>query len=975
MAGASAAAARSLIAVIALAAAAWAQAVTTPSSSPAISDAELSDPIAREWKVRDFAADPVRIAAALEFDDRERPQRAQWIYDVLSRAQRAAPSDERKKLVIQTCLFLADQRADVALARLEALISTGVGVRFTNCFPALDAREAAPVGDEHGHALPLLRAARARWLRFESDDECAQRELREMLRDADERVALAAWTSLALRVAEERSAPEALTAGWTILVASAEPRTCVDALVLLEAVRAPASALAALAASAKEGELLWRGALEALRSSAGAAPEAEHLLAAWLLIDRETLELRELFLRGAKAELSRGNGFGRAAFEHLARATAPDERAQLLALALEALDPREFAALALRTNDFDELRRAEFFERLRGRSIDWKLEQLTPWLDPAARSPQVRSAVVEWLGAASVAAEHAAVESALAVALLDPELDIARTAFLGLCDVADPTQWGSALRSAWLRFEENERPELAARLPRTRPFPEFRADWIALGSRGGESLDAVLDLISAFAPDVELARHVELWIDEGLKTWSEGGPDRALERRLAALARALSRLAHESSSARLDQLARWASGVSDEVGKVALFALGQTAAGRAGLPHWLSEDAPSRLRVEAALMLAPHGDSRAAHFLRSDFAHVDLQLKGRSLAALAAHGDEPSLAFLATEALDARCEQQLRLRALEFLARRSPPSLALLASATREGDPEIALGAWRLYVSSGAPAAREALRARLSQLALALRSAPEADHAWRVAERADLLRLAAEVELVDDELAREWRRPLDLQAERDLTERFSDPTEPRPDFTYGAELDFGRVLARVRKLRTALDDDPRWRRWDASVLEALGAAACDEGDLATGRALLAAAHIALLGEPDGELRRNREFRFRQRALAAAEQAGDWDACARLAAAHLDDVRTRRVGARTAERWLGGLDPLARVDGVARLECALELARARLALASGDLSAARAHRDRATPSAERSGLGADALRRFDDELQARSAAVK
>lgn len=975
MARASTAATRSLIALVALAAGAGAQVGSSAPRAPVISDSELSDPIAREWKLREFACDPARIGEGLEFDGREQPQRPRWVYETLARAQRAAPSEELRRLLLQVGCFRAGERADVALARVEALCAARTGVRFTDCWPSTDPSPAPAAGYEHRHALPLLRVASARWMRFEPRDELARPELLELLRDTDERVALEAWTSLALRVLEGTSPFDSLAIGWSAMLEREEQRSLVDAIVALETVRAPIAALDALASAAHGGERVWCGAIEALRALEGARPDAERMLAAWLLLDGETQPLREVFLRGARSALVRGDGLGGVAFELLARATDENERGRLLDFALEALDAPQFAALALRSNAFDEPRQAELWERFRGRSIDWTLAELEPWLDPAARALSVRLAVVEWLGAEAVAAQHASIEAALARALLDPELEVARGAFHGLCDVADPTPWGAQLHRAWLRFEDSERLTLAARLPRKRPLPEFRSDWVALGARGGEALDVVIELVTAFAPDAQLASEVERWIDATLRAWPANAKDRAAELTLAALTRAYGRLAPETSTRRLDELARWANPVSDEVGKVALFALGQSAEGRARLAHWLTEQAPSRLRIEAALMLAPHGDPRAATFLRSGFERLDLQLKARSVEALVAHGGGDSLEFLSAFALDPRAEQQLRLRALEVLSRRAPVNVGLLAATTRDASFEIALEAWWLYARTGERVAREDLRARLGQLALALEARPGADHAMLVAERAQLLRVAAELELVDEALTREWRRPLDLQAESDLRERFSAPTEPRPDFSYGAELAFGRTLAKLRQLGAALGDDPRWRRWDASVLEALGASACEEGELATGRSLLAAAHIALLGEPDGELRRNREFQMRHRSLAAAEQAGDWDACARLSAAHLDDLRTRRVGARTAERWLGAWDPFARIDGVARLECALQLALARRALASGDLLAARVHRDFAARPAERSAVAADAFERFELEFQAKSAAAK
>jgi hypothetical protein len=172
-------------------------------------------------------------------------------------------------------------------------------------------------------------------------------------------------------------------------------------------------------------------------------------------------------------------------------------------------------------------------------------------------------------------------------------------------------------------------------------------------------------------------------------------------------------------------------------------------------------------------------------------------------------------------------------------------------------------------------------------------------------------------------------------------------------------------------LLAALAREESWRTWDASALEALGAAAAEEGDEAAAQTLLEAAHVALLGEPRGALRENRLFALRFRQLALAQQRADWAACEHFAAELFDAVRTRSVGERTFERLFGGLEPRERVDGVARLGAALHLARARVALANGSFEAASAARDAAATLAARSAVAEAALASFDRELETRA----
>jgi hypothetical protein len=992
MAGAGTAAARILTALAALAAAAGAQsegleresAREAPAAVGEISDARLADPVAREWLVRELASDALhnfdRLAELVASDE---PQRALVAFDALERSLRATPT---RDVSIRSAFVLAfaprDERVDVQLARLRALSAVRRGMKVIGCFALPDdpTVEAATHPYSSSRA-PLVRAEAAWCARSEGEAQKALADLLVLLVDSDERVASAANGAFAVRVADDALPANALSEAWQVL-AEAPLETRAEFLLALEAARCPAGALRELEVAAANSEPLFRGAVQALRFCAGERGDAKAVLEAWNAPEFEASGLAPLFERAARSARVVGSDLGARAFELYERSTteSPDTRA--LELALEALGLRETAALALASPQLDEARKLAVFERFRGRSIEWTAAELAPWLDPRARSTALRLEVVEWLGAAVLDTSASELQALLVHALEDPDLEVARAAFWGLCDVDDLSKWGNALHAAWGRFEEPLRLELVARLPRQRPLPEFREDWLRLGERGGEVQGAVLELVSAFAPDEELAAAVERWIDETLARWGDGHSVREDELRLAGLARALGKLAPERSVARLEALARWASGRSDEVGKVTLFALGQSSAGRATLAYWLAPDAPSRLRIEAALMLAPHGDAKAVGSLLGDFARSDLQLKGRAVDVFAALDDERARAFLRDLARDEHAELQLRLRALDTLARRTPPETKALAEATRDANPELSFAAWRSFAAVGGERGAAALAERLVELGAERRGAPGPDAALRVAERGELLRAAAAIGLFDERVVAEWRALLDLQASGDLRERFVDDREPRPEFSYGAELEFARALARVRRLGPALSGaNPAaqggdlWRRWDASVLEALGAGACDEGELETGRELLAASYIALLGEPDGEARGARAFELQRRLLLAAEQARDWPACADLAERLLDDVRARRVSSRRFERFFGGFDPAARVDGVARLASALHQARARAALELGDLEGARKQREKAAQHAARSSAAAAALARLDEELSARSGAGK
>ncbi|MBL8802530.1 MAG: hypothetical protein JNN27_11065 [Planctomycetes bacterium] len=938
----------------------------------------FSDPVEWEWSVREYAADfEARAGALFAARESEDPQLQRFVLEVLARVASSSPALRRSTAEVAVAYLLGQSdssvRADVRLAQMEALCSTRTGVRLTDCWPA--ETSAAAVDSNalaSAHASPRLREASARALRFSGANE-AEHWLLELSADSDPRVRAAAVAALALRIADGAAPPHTLVDLWRTLSAPGGRSTQLEALLVFEAARLPHTALDALAQTVREEDsgsegTLVGGALEALRIRAGAAGDDACLLAAWLDGSDDARALRGMFLRAAREDLARGGPLAALVGERLAGAPSEERFDELFEIALEALDPRELAALALRAPRFDEARRAQLWERLRGRAIDWTPAQLAPWLDPSARELETRRAVTDWIGAAAVARRSPVLENALCVALQDPSLDVAWVAFIGLCDVDDAARWDNELHVAWRRFDEDLQLELAARLPRSRPLAAFRGDVLRLGALGGDAQRTALELAAPFGPDAELATSLAEWIERARSEWSSEPVDRAAELRLAGLARTYAKLAPDGGEGLLEQLTQWAAGRSDEVGKVALALLGRRSSARARLESWLAAEVPSRLRIEAALALAAAGQSAAGEWLRRDFATSDLQLKGRTVDALGVLGDEPSRAFLAALALDPRAEQQLRLRALEVAARLEPPLLETLAEATRDRQHELALGAWKPYLAAGGDEARAALRARIE----ALRAAPpDGDSELRAAELGELFRRAAEAALFDDGLVAAWRARLDTQAAADLRERFDAQSEPRVEFSYGPELAYGRRLARERRLLAALTRDEHWRTWDASALEALGAAAAEEGDDASAQTLLEAAHVALLGEPRGTLRENRLFALRFRQLALAEQRADWAACEHFAAELFDAVRTRNVGERTFERLFGGLEPRERVDGVARLGAALHLARARVALAAGSFEAASAARDAAATFAARSAVAEAALASFDRESESRA----
>lgn len=968
MAGPGSTAARGLIAFVALCASAVAQ----------VSDAELVDPVAREWRVRELASDAVAHADELEELSRSGdPLRQSLALEAWTRAAVAIPSPRVLAVGARSMVFgPAAPRADVVVARLDLWSALRID-SHADC--ELRRPEDVSSYDEDErlarHPLPLVRAALARKLRFERAREFAESMLLALLSDADERVAAEARASFVLRVCDREASDEALVRAWRALELRDETER-VEFLLALDAARCPSRALALLAEATGEAPRSVRGAIEALRISSGAPADADLFLDARPQLAGEFTRLELLFERAAKAARVVQPELGRRAFARFEHERRSDAGAVQRAIAIEVLGPSEVARLALASVEFEDQDRIELFERFHGRSVEWTTAELLPWIDPASRERDLRESVIEILRSSALDARSVELERVFAAALADPDLNVVRAAFLALCKVDDPAPWGGALREAWERFDESTRLELLPQFPRSARLEEFVDGWISWASRdpsvraaAGELLGSFVDSPSAHRLSVALRR----WIDEDLA--SSDDLTRARELRIAGLVRALHSLDGERGVDALDRVAQWSSGRSDEIGKAALWALGQSVAGRARLPGWLTADAPTRFRIEAELMLTPQGDASALEWTVRDYSRGDLQLKGRAIDALQSLSNPQAARFLRDRALDEGEELQLRLRAIDALSRRADADTQTLKRLVDPSNPELSSSAWGAWARVGGEPAREAVHERLLELTAKLDDPIAAERTLVLSERGVLLRLAGELELFDDDSIAAWRVELDREAASDLRARFIEERSSRAGFSYGAELEFGRALARSGRLASALERDSYWRRWDAMVLDALGAAAIDEDELTIGRELLAASYIASLGELRDDLHRSQEFELRQRMIGAAERARDWPGFAALAAALNDDVRSRRVSRRSVERLLGGFDPAARIDGQARLDAAVFQARAHERLAAGDLEGARDQRDRA---AERTGFSDEALAaqaRLDAELGARTHAVK
>ena len=239
------------------------------------------------------------------------------------------------------------------------------------------------------------------------------------------------------------------------------------------------------------------------------------------------------------------------------------------------------------------------------------------------------------------------------------------------------------------------------------------------------------------------------------------------------------------------------------------------------------------------------------------------------------------------------------------------------------------------------PGARDYLLARLHELErTAARADAETDDfiELQLFERAALIEALASVQPAPEWLARAWLRHPRERARRDLTTRFVGDKLAATEFRWRTELVFAGAAAAEGQLAGALAHSAGWERIDGRCLAELGAVALARGgpdtrptrpSRATGRALLAAALVALAGEgaaPD--LAAVLLFTHR-RAWLAAERAEDWPAVGVHARALLD---LRGRGAVSEVRWaaeFGEFDPGRGRDPGARVRSSLQHAEGRI----------------------------------------------
>lgn len=928
------------------------------------------DAVRAEFLVRDRAADVEASLDALATDlvaEEWRVRRA--AIEVLART-RGGPEARTRELVLDA---LRDPHPNVRARAVDA-----AGRR------RIDA--GVELWDELANdPLPATRLALVRSLALVRPAGVAAR-LARLAQDGDPQVADAGF--LALLALGDLGAVEA-AAEWRRRDLAAKGSALLDATEALSRGPRADALFAALEAAAQPVEVAL---LAAAQARVGGPADPRALLAGWFAPQPsddaiDILRRRAQLLAGADA-------FGDAILPHLVRdlrafdrwiaddgadlaSRRPELAAHLRSGELGAIGCREewtdAALQAARGNGtalfelFETLSDegyAAFAEAAYGRLDSLEpTDSYLPFGVSPSRGAAARFAMTELAGEVYVRTLDPGAASWLLLGLADRHEPCRREAAFALSSVPDLRPYQRELHQTWLRLPRVSALEWLSRFSRRNPLISFRKDLVRLWDDGVQEV-SILELLAAFEGDQDVIESMRTWLRAELRRLErdaagEGAGQGSSEGLAKALVLALARLG-DDEFVFLEALER-AEPVSEEVAKTAAGQLAKSARGREMLLPWLVPARPTRLRIEAALAIAPSGNAAAIEVLVTGFAGCDEELQVRSIRALGRSGSEAGWTLPQRVAADRGSGAGARLVAFEVLGASQPASRAarVLGELAAPGrDLEGRRMALRALGSTRAPEALEALERcaaagfeheslREEWLSSAARCAQGSPPSW-------------------------WReawgaRPLE-RAEDELRARFRGERTAAAEFTYRAELESAAALAPFAD--ELLASSAGWWRADARWLHELCERWWGEDGSRAARRVARAAAIALEGEGAADDAGLVHARLALRVIAAARADGDFDAAAGAAEELLLDRRLGPLRERDWERALGTVDLAAGRDPRARLEVLVHDGRARAALARGDLAAARTALARAEAEC---GASRDARRECDELARAIDAA--
>jgi hypothetical protein len=940
--------------------------------------------VEREWRARRRALFPSahaeELLAAIGHPDW--PERAA-AFDALARGLEAG-GELLGWHAAAIVAGLADPHPTVRVFALRTLVAEGP-------WGALDSETARRLSTDR---LPAVRLELARALASipleplgESPGKVAVEILARLARDPDPRVADAARAAL-LAGSDQPSRIDLL---GHLLAEGSEEEILRG---FLRVGRGPAELSPLLDAIGVELEgrdrksRAWRAVVEALSLIGGSGGDLDRLLDGWLGTGLPSPRRQRLF---AQLGESRNAALGEALLEALealeCRGEGPftserwpglaeDLRETIEIEGAEAVKflPHELADLVVRTlgpvgllevtleREWTASTLVRLFGSLGHHLSTWP-RPCRVWIEPGV-DLEVRAAAIEALAATFSRSGDRSAGDLLALALEDPDAALGEVAWRALCDDPQGEAWHGELVEAWRKLPLGEALERLNRMTRDRPFPAFRDELLALGSRPDDRRLIAAELLAPFRGDEGVRQALESWLGDDLRSRAaalargDRPTSERVELRIGVMVQSLGGVAPVEGCEMIERALIHSLGNSTDLGKVAVAVLGFTGEGRDRLPRYLGRQIDRRTRVEAAIVLGRRGDgsdrSAAGSVLIGDFPAATWDLAARMIGALGRVGDGPSLAFLGE--LVRGGEEEERGAALRAIAARGDePALAFLRETAREG---IGFDVRRLAVRLLGESEEAEMAVFLAELFGELFDGRIGDgrigegrigEGWSAEERhllrSELLSALGATGAFPERLEGEWLLAPLAAARASLEKRFRGEDIASAHFSWSGELELAEHLTRSGRIDEALARTPRWWRLDGRVLVALAersaAAASADRSVSPRRAswiLLRAGLVALLGEHRRNPRRLAiargvllEFTWRE---------GEWEAFDRLASSLLRDYRSGALAEATWRIAVGPRNHAGELDPLARLECGVWQARARSALERGDVESAR-----------------------------------
>lgn len=927
---------------------------TTPPAPPAVS---------LEWEVRRWALEPLaasaELRAALGSDDWRRRHAAL----IALRRSRPAALAELEPSWVLDCL--EDQQPNVRAAALEVIARAGLELP----------EQALELLDDE---LPEVRLALAHAL--ESASAVASGDLLiDLARDADPHVAWeAACASICARAAEPAG-----RACWTLLDQDLD--AFVRGVDAIERAGGPDSLELARSYVADRQDAERFLLLEATFVPLGGAA-ADGLVADWLLPvgEESSRARREAGVRLLEAAESLSLA---ATLQLLARAVELDaagggdpstawevqrclDAVHAATRGLRAADwPARLAASGLQESGelaWSEDLAVEFWSGLHAESLSFDVAALSSWLTGAVPS-SVRAALTDSLAASWQRSGDLGAGHLLALATEDRVLQVRHTALLALLggspsDLADTPALDLAALSAWSREPLEERLEDLRQVDRERALgTRWQRALVELWESGEGRVVSTVELLAASDGELDVARLLGTWLEEQLRELESGevpdvattrGAWRECETRARWLLEGWTRATEHRATEQARALLLRVDPLGKELTKLLVASLARTREGAAALVALFEGDGLSRrARIEIALLVQSLDPAPALELLLDSYGTCDEELRLRVLARLGQLGGAEGLAFLADLVLGdgtSAIEKVMALDALESGSVSDASREQLLRVLHGVRDLDLERGVIRALGAHGDSATAQLLYERMGQ-------GSRAEFL-----RDELLPAIANIELrTDGRLSARtkelWCAAPAARAAAELSVRFRGERLPSSAFVYSEVLAIAEALAARGQLAQELA--PGWERWDARLLLRLAGVAASGGDglgpRGLARELNHAALVGLLGEASAPEHAGLVLRAQGRLLELALAAGDWRDVEGWSAEILHGWRSRRISRGAVLAVFGPTERSALRSPEDWLRATHAQARARLALAAGDLASARRASAEAAASARRS----------------------